>query len=295
MLGQLYEELRASGLPADLQTQTLHAVQRAGSRFVNWMVRLMLAAHLAENDRWLALSSGLVSSMVLGVLRGEDVGSGAFHSATGYSLEQVHLGLVITAGKGASGTDMGSMDRTVREAAAALGGQSLLLPVGEHTIWAWIGLGTPPGRPIPPPTELFASTDHVRFAVGMTAAGEAGFVRTHQQAQMVRELAPSTGPAPLWYGEEGVALVCLVQRDQQAADHWVEDILGQLNAPPHGDLRHTLLTFLRLGSSYVRAATVLNLHRNTVRYRIARALELLLRASPSAWAPTWWWRCTCAR
>lgn len=66
-----------------------------------------------------------------------------------------------------------------------------------------------------------------------------------------------------------------MQRDQQAADHWVEDILGQLNAPPHGDLRHTLLTFLRLGSSYVRAATVLNLHRNTVRYRIARALELL--------------------
>ena len=51
-------------------------------------------------------------------------------------------------------------------------------------------------------------------------------------------------------------------------------VLGDLAADTDSDarLRDTLRVFLRCGSSYKQAADELNLHFNTVKYRVGRAV-----------------------
>jgi DNA-binding PucR family transcriptional regulator len=54
----------------------------------------------------------------------------------------------------------------------------------------------------------------------------------------------------------------------------VIDVLGDLSMDNENDarLRETLRVFLRCGSSYKQAAEQLDLHFNTVKYRIGRAV-----------------------
>jgi DNA-binding PucR family transcriptional regulator len=54
----------------------------------------------------------------------------------------------------------------------------------------------------------------------------------------------------------------------------VTDVLGELSTDTESDarLRETLRVFLRCGSSYKQAAEELDLHFNTVKYRIGRAV-----------------------
>jgi DNA-binding PucR family transcriptional regulator len=66
----------------------------------------------------------------------------------------------------------------------------------------------------------------------------------------------------------------LLGGDIGATRGWTADILGGLASDTENDarLRETLRTFLRCGSSYKQAAEELDLHFNTVKYRIGRAV-----------------------
>jgi DNA-binding PucR family transcriptional regulator len=61
----------------------------------------------------------------------------------------------------------------------------------------------------------------------------------------------------------------------QAARTWVGEVLGPLASATENDdrLRETLRVFLQTGCSYKAAAADLNLHFNSVRYRVQRAEE----------------------
>jgi DNA-binding PucR family transcriptional regulator len=78
-----------------------------------------------------------------------------------------------------------------------------------------------------------------------------------------------------------VALISLSSTDSERAAWFVTEELGALAAPDRAtaDLRATLLAYLDRGSSFVRAAEALHVHRNTVVYRLRRAEELLGRTA----------------
>jgi DNA-binding PucR family transcriptional regulator len=71
----------------------------------------------------------------------------------------------------------------------------------------------------------------------------------------------------------------LLAGDISEARDWVGDALGDLAGDGENDerMRETLRVFLRCGSSYKLAAEELNLHFNTVRYRVGRAITRLGR------------------
>jgi DNA-binding PucR family transcriptional regulator len=58
---------------------------------------------------------------------------------------------------------------------------------------------------------------------------------------------------------------------------WVQKTLGPLAVDEKNNsvLRETLRVFLESGGSFATAAETLNLHRNTVQYRLQKAKELL--------------------
>ena len=62
--------------------------------------------------------------------------------------------------------------------------------------------------------------------------------------------------------------------DVVRAREWVTEVLGDLASDTENDarLRDTLRVFLRCGSSYKMAAEELDMHFNSVKYRVGRAM-----------------------
>jgi DNA-binding PucR family transcriptional regulator len=120
-------------------------------------------------------------------------------------------------------------------------------------------------------------TDSPNVAIGTVASGIDGFRRSHREAQAARGVAVAGGaeaPTIVAASDPGLAAAALLGGDIGATRIWVTGVLGELAADTDGDarLRETLRIFLRCGSSYKQAAEELDLHFNTVKYRIGRAV-----------------------
>ena len=72
-----------------------------------------------------------------------------------------------------------------------------------------------------------------------------------------------------------MAAVALLTEDLTETCEWVCDTLGPLASDTDNDarLRETMRVFFGEGSSYKGAAERLNLHHNSVKYRVDRAVE----------------------
>ena len=72
-----------------------------------------------------------------------------------------------------------------------------------------------------------------------------------------------------------VRVAALMVDDLARTREWVQKTLGPLASNTTGDakLRETLRIFLREGSSHTAAAEHLALHRNTVGYRVNKAVQ----------------------
>jgi len=71
-----------------------------------------------------------------------------------------------------------------------------------------------------------------------------------------------------------LSIAALLGGDVADTRAWVAKVLGDLAADNENDarLRETLRVFLGCGSSYKVAADELNLHFNSVKYRVGRAI-----------------------
>jgi DNA-binding PucR family transcriptional regulator len=74
--------------------------------------------------------------------------------------------------------------------------------------------------------------------------------------------------------DPGLSVVARLGSDVGGTRDWVASVLGDLASLDENDerLRETLRVYLGCGSSYKVAAEELNLHFNTVKYRVGRAV-----------------------
>lgn len=115
-----------------------------------------------------------------------------------------------------------------------------------------------------------------RGALGTPGRGIESFRRTAQEARAAMELLAASGRPETLVNYADVAAVCFLA-DDAGANRWVEGILGRL-ASPDPDVarfRDTLRVFIRHGESASTTAETLFIHRNTVKYRVAKAIALL--------------------
>lgn len=159
----------------------------------------------------------------------------------------------------------------------------LVVNPGGRDLWCWLST-----RAAPDLEELRASAgwllEHgVAVAVGSPAEGVAGFRLSHHEAQEAQRVAFAMvrASAVTLFGD--VELLAVMTSSPEAATRFVHRTLGPLADPGEtpGRLRQTLRALLSSGS-VEEAATRLTVHKNTVRYRVNQAEELLGRKAYDA-------------
>lgn len=254
--------------------------------YVDRVSQWVVAAYEEERERWLQNRNANRASQIRELLGEHKVDIEAAEAVLGYRLRfQRHLGVIMwVAEADTSATTVSRFERLARELAVSVGcnRSPLFAPSDETMGWAWLPLDHKAPEPASEEISkiLASSGEPINIAVGRSAVDVPGFRRTHlqaRQAQTVALLSERIAQPVTSYAEIGaVGLLCA---DLPAAREWVIDILGKLalDDPAHERLRETLRVFLSLGGSHTAAAAELNLHKNSVQYRVRKAEDDLGR------------------
>jgi DNA-binding PucR family transcriptional regulator len=258
-----------------LQTTTFSYVDRVAEQVV--------AEYESERERWLANRNTVRAAMLASVLSGRDYDLGTAESALGYGLRRHHLGIVVWAAESESTlSELRRLESLVAAIGESLGaaGQALFLPQDRSLAWCWIPLGRSVDDhrlDLAAIRSLTESTGpSVRVALGRPHAAAPGFRTTHQEAQRAHAVAAAAGNIQvITFDDPGVQICSILARDLESTRSLVAATLGRLARDEENtaQLRSTLLAFLRAKSSYVGASEVLHLHKNTVKYRVDKAIE----------------------
>jgi DNA-binding PucR family transcriptional regulator len=226
-----------------------------------------------ERDRWLRGAQARRAELIRALLAGEVVDREQAGVALGYDLRRMHTALLLWA-DGDEPDALAALEEAVRDVAHALGNRATLtLPAGSSALWAWIAADAEPDHAA---LRAVALPAVVRVAVGRPARGAEGFRTSHQDAQLVRRLMALAGHHGQLVGFDEVALACLMASEPDAMRRVVAHELGGLARRDLGAerLRETARVYLECGGNAREAAERLNMHKNTVHYRLARVEEL---------------------
>ena len=159
-------------------------------------------------------------------------------------------------------------------------GQPLFYPTDRSTAWGWIPLGR--GHDDLELDSLQAVLDRadegLYAAIGTPAAGTPGFRITHDEAASAQQVALGAQASALRltaFTDPQVRAAAMLASDLESARRLVAKALGALATDTEGALRlrDTLLVFLAEKGSYTATADRIHLHKNTVKYRVDKAIE----------------------
>lgn len=282
VLGWLADELAAIEPDGRVSFAALQMLQDSAFTYIDRVSEQVVAEYETERERWLANRNTLRAASLGALLAGDEVDVAAGEQALGYRLRQAHLGFVLWAAEDASSSPLQRVGQLLTTIAEELGAESapLFVPQDRALGWGWV--------PAPPAADLDLegvarvlrdAGGDVRAAVGGVGSGLAGFRQTHREAVLAHRVAVvGAGRAPhvTSYTDAGVRAAAILAHDLPLARELVASALGDLARDDEGAerLRETLAVFLRENRSYVATAEKVHLHKNTVKYRVDKAVEL---------------------
>ena len=252
-------------------------------RYVDLISEQVVREYESERERWLSNRNTVRAAMLDELIRGERLDLAPAEQALGYRLRQHHLGVVLwSADARSTTTDLRLLERFLVSISKALNadGQPLFFPRDRSTAWGWVPLGRTGEAPDVRLDE--AEVDRVGTdlyaAFGTPGAGPSGFRVTHLEAIRARQVAIAAGARAMrvtTYGDPEVRTAGMLAADLEGTRRLVDKALGSLAADTESAerLRDTLLTFLGEKGSYTATAERVHLHKNTVKYRIDKAIE----------------------
>jgi len=278
----VFQALREADISPATRLAALEAISTTLYDYIDWISQQVVAVYEDERERWLENQNSVRALRVREVVAGKTViDVDATSDAIRYPLLWHHLAVVAWyADEGTGGDELAQLQRFLRELGQAtdVGSNPLFAAADQTTGWGWLPYRSAPADAVEA-VRQFAGTraDSPSVAIGTVASGVDGFRRSHREALAARGVAVAGGleaPTVVAASDPGLAAAALLGGNIGAARVWVTDVLGELSKDTENDarLRETLTIFLRCGSSYKQAAEALDLHFNTVKYRIGRAV-----------------------
>jgi DNA-binding PucR family transcriptional regulator len=230
------------------------------------------SAFLEEQSAWAAGVSAARLDLVTKIIAADPIESAHAEQVLGYPLGGHHVALIAWSGPH-SGHDLRAVvDPVLRQWGTPT--TSLVIPVGLQAIWAWGAITPDSTRALTSTLPAFGDT----FVVtGQLGSGIDGFRRSHLEARAVERLVRlRVGHPPTTTAHEHIALEVLLLADPEAAVQFASRLLGPLagNDPRMADLRSTLSLYLDMDHSLAKVATAEHISKNTVTYRVQKALSL---------------------
>jgi DNA-binding PucR family transcriptional regulator len=276
---------RVDGHAADrsVAIEATHKFVEASFRYIDAVSTQVVADYERERVRWLANSNSVRSATLTDVLAGKVGETTATEAALGYRLRQHHVALVLWLDGVGSPDDLRALESLLTLIGKELGagGAGLFIPQGRSAAWGWLPFGRTTARPDALSRAVLDEATRIgaHVALGSPSVGVEGFRSTHDEARAAQELAMSargrTERATFWTDPD-VRAATLLLRDVDTTRRLVHSALGALAADDEATarLRETTRTFFAEGSSFAAAAARLNVHKNTVRYRLEKAAEV---------------------
>jgi len=266
-------------LEPDVRWRVLAGAGHHMFRYIDAVCTQLVEDYEREREHWLRGAAAAQSELVRAIVAGEAVDPREAATTLHYEPAGSHLAFLVWGDPRSRTAEQAStLTATARALAAELGGtQTLLLPIGDHVVWAW----TTGERLTSNPPARSTAIGEVGVAVGAPHAGLAGMHRSHHEARAARRVGEIFGQRPGTIMRfPAVALASLTSADPVQAVHFVETELGPLGEDTDAmlRLRATLRVYLEERLSPSRAARRLTIHQNTVVYRVKRAEELIGRA-----------------
>ncbi|WP_420751755.1 PucR family transcriptional regulator [Rhodococcus sp. O3] len=266
--------------PVDNRAALRAAVGKTAA-FIDHLSERVTLAYEEERERWIASRSGLTQYWISQILTGA-VNDAEQADALEYPLDGMHLAMAlwIPESKRSPFPDVATaVQRLLTEVAP--GAATLAMHTEPLAMNAWLALR---GDVIDAIERLRAAIEAadvpLRVAVGLPGSGIEGFRAGHRQATAVKALTSTAvpeAPAVVWYAE--IAPVAMLAGDLTEMRTFVAGMLGPLaeDTDRAAELRETLRVHLSCNRSPAATAARMNLHRNTIRYRIQQATEELRR------------------
>ena len=278
----VFREVRETAMDPETRVAVLESITTTLYEYIDWISEQVVSVYEDERERWLENQNSVRALRVREVVTGRTIiDVDATSDSIRYPLLWHHLAVVIWyPGDGAAGDELARLQRFLRELGQAtdVGSNPLFAAADQSAGWGWLPYRSAPLNAIESVREFArARTDSPSVAIGTVASGIEGFRRSHRAALAARAVAMAggaEGPTVVAATDPGLAAAALLGGDIGATRVWVTDLLGDLASDTENDarLRETLRVFLRCGSSYKQAAEALDLHFNTVKYRIGRAV-----------------------
>ena len=282
----IFAELRAIDIPESMRVAVIEAITGTMFEYIDWMSQQVVAVYEDERERWLENQNSLRALRVREILAANKaIDVDGVTTAIRYPLRWHHLGLVAWyADPGTEGDELARLQRFVRDLGEAAGAAAapLFVAADQSCGWGWLPYrtaGPDAVADVVSKVRRFALSrpDPPSVAIGTMAGGVEGFRCSHREAEEARGVAivsDRRGQTVIAATDPGLSVVARLGGDVVATRDWVATVLGGLASDDENDarLRETLRVFLGCGSSYKVAAEDLNLHFNSVKYRVARAV-----------------------
>jgi DNA-binding PucR family transcriptional regulator len=276
----VFAQVRSTDIEPQAMLDVIEAISAKLFEYIDWISQQVVVVYENERERWLENRNSVRAVRVREVLAGKkSIDVDAASTSIRYPLRWHHVALVISYPDTESeGDELSRLQRFMRELAEAAhaGATPLFVAADRISAWAWLPYRAAAGD-VGAGVRRFVSTraDTPSVGIGSPAAGVEGFRRSHHQALGAHAVAIAGGlqRTVIAATDPGLSIAAMLGGDLGEVRCWVSDVLGDLATDSESDarLRETLRVFLRCGSSYKMAANELNLHFNSVKYRVGRA------------------------
>jgi len=279
-----FDEIVRSEPDGDIAFASAQRMHLIANAYIDRVAEQVVRQYESERERWLANRNTVRAAVLGSLLNGDDVDMTSGESALGYRLRQNHLGVVVwDVGGDRTSNALQRLEALVGSIGEAVRGtgQPLFIAQDRSHGWGWVPLGWEAGAMDDTAIRKIhdAAGDSMHVAMGSPGKSIAGFRDSHLEslrAFTVATVANGDARRVTSYADSGVQAAALLAADLTATKSLVASALGGLAEDSESveRLRETLLDFLNEDGRYQNTAERIHVHRNTVRYRVAKALEI---------------------